>query len=200
MRRQSLEELHYITPIENVSSILKYGILSHVRARQIEHLSVAMGSVQDRRDHVRVLGTRWLHEYANLYFCARNPMMYKRKDLHEDLCVLRVRAEIIDLPGVVISDRNAASDEANFAPAPVGLSLVNRRLVFADSWYQNSFAERREHKQIKCAEVLIPDLVNPEFVLGAFVSGMRGFALSRYKCPSLSVKVNPKLFFQKGRM
>jgi len=126
-------------------------------------------------------------------------MMYKRKGLHEDLCVLRVRAEIIDLPGVVISDRNAASDEANFALAPVGLSIVNRRLVFADSWYQNSFAARREHKQIKCAEVLIPDLVNPEFVLGAFVSGMRGFALSRYKCPSLSVKVNPTLFFQKGR-
>jgi len=199
MRRQSLKELHYITPIENVSLILKYGILSHVRARQIEHLSVAMGRVQDRRDHVRVLGNRWLHEYANLYFCARNPMMYKRKDSHEDLCILPVRAEIVDLPGVVISDRNAASAEVSFAPAADGLSIVNYRLVFADSWHQSSFQAQREHKQTKCAEVLVPDLVHPGFVLGAYASGTTGYALLRYKCPSLSVTVNPQLFFQKGR-
>ncbi len=49
MRREELDELHYITPIVNVASILAKGILSHQLAARISHESVAMQEVQDRR-------------------------------------------------------------------------------------------------------------------------------------------------------
>jgi len=77
MRREELEELHYISPIVNVSSILTHGILSHRRASKLPHQSVAMPEIQDRRRKVQVPKARPLHEYVNLYICARNPMMYK---------------------------------------------------------------------------------------------------------------------------
>ena len=66
-----VKELHYITPIENLPSILKYGILSHRRVEKLDHKSVAMADVQARRAAVRIPGGRPLHEYANLYFNAR---------------------------------------------------------------------------------------------------------------------------------
>ena len=78
MQREELEELHYITPIVNVASILSSGILSHQLAAKVHHTSVAMREVQDIRMNKVVPGTngRRLHDYANVYICARNPMLF----------------------------------------------------------------------------------------------------------------------------
>ena len=77
MNREDLSELHYISPIANLVSIMQRGILSNRRAAKLQHQSVAKQEVQDLRAKVRVPGGRALHEYANLYICARNPMLYK---------------------------------------------------------------------------------------------------------------------------
>jgi hypothetical protein len=42
MNRTDVRELHFITPIENVPSIIKYGILSHNLSDRLHHKSVAM--------------------------------------------------------------------------------------------------------------------------------------------------------------
>lgn len=75
MQRNELSELHFITPILNISSILTHGILSHTLAKKIGHHSIAMQEVQDRRKKVTIPGGKLLHDYANLYICARNPML-----------------------------------------------------------------------------------------------------------------------------
>src|SRR6266702_230791 len=97
-------------PIANIGSVILHGILSYERAAKLEHHSVAMQPVQDRRDQKQVPGGLRLHQYANLYFHARNPMMFKRLAEAPDLCVLRVSTEVLQLEGAVISDQNAASD------------------------------------------------------------------------------------------
>nr|VFJ98995.1 MAG: protein of unknown function (DUF4433) [Candidatus Kentron sp. LFY] len=75
-----------------------------------------MADVQDRRNKIQVPGGMRLHQYANLYFDARNPMMYKRLAQVEVLCVLCVSTDVLNLPGVVITDQNAASDYVRFYP------------------------------------------------------------------------------------
>ena len=50
------------------------------------------------------------------------------------LCVLRVQADVVDLPQVVIADQNAASDYVRFANASVGLALIDHDTVFAEYW------------------------------------------------------------------
>lgn len=64
MTYDDLPELHYITPIENLLSIFEHGILSHSRAEDLDHQSVAMNEVQERRAKVKVPGGRRLHEYV----------------------------------------------------------------------------------------------------------------------------------------
>jgi len=199
MKREELPELHYLTLIANVASILRRGIISHRRATKVHHESVAMQEIQERRKKVEVPGGRPLHEYVNLYICARNPMLFLivKKRPHEQLCVLRVSTDVLDLPGVVIADRNASSDHVRWAAAPAGLSIVDRDLVFAEYWtHPNDQIEEWRHKSIKCAELLVPDRVDPGYVMGAYVSGAEGRAAVIGVAAKLAVDVNAHLFFR----
>src|SRR5437016_8033390 len=110
-----LEEFQNITPIGNIPSILQHGILSHAWASKLPHLSVALQAVQDKRDVKRVPGGLALHEYANVYFHARNPMMSRRRDEAHRLCILRISTDILNISGAVITDQNAVSKYVRFS-------------------------------------------------------------------------------------
>jgi len=73
-----------------------------------------MQPVQDKRDQSKWPGGLKLHQYANLYFHARNPMLFKRRSEADRLCVLRVSTQVLNLEGTVICDQNAASDYVRF--------------------------------------------------------------------------------------
>jgi hypothetical protein len=171
MRRDQLTELHYITPIANIASILVTGLISHNRTASVQHTSVAMPEIQDRRARIVVPGGRPLHDYVNLYICARNPMLYKRKAQHRDITVLKISPDVLDLPGVVVTDQNTSSEYARFGPGPTGLDMVDYELIFAEYWThpEDQILEWR-HKSIKCAEVLVPDRIGPKYIAGAYVS------------------------------
>lgn len=125
-------------------------------------------------------------------------MLFKRKHLHMDLCVLRVSTDVLDLPKVVITDGNAASDYTWFWPSPKGLSKVDKELIFAEFWTDEDQIVGWQKKRAKCAEVLVPDLVKPRFILGAYVSCSG--ALLKFKVieSRLSVTINSHLFFRRG--
>src|SRR5258706_1684699 len=113
-----VKEFQCIMPLANIASVLQHGILSYERASKLSHNSVALPAVQDLRDAKQVPRGLKLHQYANLYFHARNPMMFKRKSQASGLCVLRVSIDVRHLPGVVFADSNASSKYVRFlAPA-----------------------------------------------------------------------------------
>lgn len=200
MTFEDLEELHYITPIANMESILKHGIVSHQKAERILHQSVAMNEIQEKRKKVVVPGGRPLHQYVNLYFHARNPMMFKGKDMHKDLCIIQINKEIINLPDVVISDGNAASDYVRFYAVSEGLRVIDKELVFARYWKHDDPIENFRHTSIKCSEVLVPDKVDKDFIFGAYVScdesKERLYAIIEKIEREFPITVNPDLFFQ----
>jgi len=80
MNRSDVKELYYILHIDNLKSILQHGILCYNKAKKFGYTSIADEEIQKRREKVVIPGgKRKLHDYANLYFNARNPMMFKRK-------------------------------------------------------------------------------------------------------------------------
>lgn len=171
MTRDELSELGYIVPIATVPSILKRGILSHRRAKNVAHESIALEGVQDRRAKVIVPNGRPLHEYANLYICPRNPMLFKRQEIHAHICVLRVSSNVLDIPNVVVTDCNAGSKYVRFSAAPGGLAIVDRERTFALYWnHPEDQREHWRHSVQKCAEVLVPDFVPTRYISGAYAS------------------------------
>ena len=195
MERNELQELHYITPICNIPSILQHGILSHARASRRPHESVAMEVIQDRRAGVRVPGGRLLHEYVNLYICARNPMLYKQQTQHVTICVLSVSPDVLDLPQVIVTDSNASSEYVRFAAAPEGLRIVDRDQTFAEYWTDQDPIQQWRKKAAKCAEVLVPDRVDPRFVIGVYVSCEQAKRQVEAFGLGLPVNIQQHLFF-----
>jgi hypothetical protein len=192
-------ELHSIMPVANVGSVMAHGILSHARAQQVTHQSVAMPEVQDRRAGKIVPRAAPLHHYANLYFHARNPMLYKRKDVAETLCILRVSTEVLKKDGVVITDLNAASPHCRFL-APSQWQLLNFDDIYAASWtYPDDPKATWWHRLRKCAEVLVPDRIEPRFLIGAYV--MNEAVLFRLRAAgwALPCKADPEFFFRGDR-
>lgn len=199
MERCDLTELHFLTPIQNLPSIMANGILSHVRAAEIEHDSLADEDIQRRRNK-RVPQGRPLHEYANLYVCGRGPMLFKRLSFRHESCVLRVSPSVLDVSGVIITDKNAAGDYVRFAPAPGGLEIVDRELTFAKYWTDDDIREYFIKKAAKSAEVLVPDAVDVRFINGAYVCSqkVKQKILRMGLSPPLDVSVNRNLFFGYG--
>lgn len=181
-------------PITNIPSVLKYGILSHERCAKLPHADVSMADVQDKRDKVQVPGGLKLHQYANLYFHARNPMMSARNHQAACLCVLRVSVEIFRLQGVVISDQNAASKYVRFRSSSA-LDELNFDKIYAEDWrHPDDQIAYWQHKSMKCAEVLVPGSIETRYIQGAYVASQEAENLLRqqgFVCP---IEINPHIF------
>lgn len=201
MKREDLGELHYITPVANVPSIRSLGLLSHRRVAKLKHRSVAMLVIQERRQDKRLPDGRRLHDCVNLYVFARNSTLYHMTVNNADvpLCVLRVTPDVLDLPGVMITDRNAASDWARFSPSSDGLEHLNKDVIFARYWTHADPVEQVRHKSAMCAEVLVPDRLDFTFVRGAYVPCVADRSALTEVAPELPAVINGDFFFNLRR-
>jgi len=121
--------------------------------------------------------------------------MYRRLSRRRDLAVIRISPAVLDAPGVVISDGNAASNGTAFHSSPAGLAHLDEELVYAEYWTDSDQWTQLEKKRQRCAEVLVPDRIAPELLLGCYVFERGGLRQCANAAPSLEVLVRPDVFF-----
>lgn len=187
--------LYNIQAIENVPSIMLRGLLSNERADQIRHVSIAMEEVQERRNNIKIPNGLELHQYANVYFDPHNPMLSARRDRNEELCILKFDYHILDIPGTIISDRNASSAYASFYSPEIGLEMIDFDLVYSRYWVDNDYFEQMRKKSIKCAEVLVPYSIPYEYVVCAAV--VNSVATDKLMNVGFDkpIEIEPRVFF-----
>ena len=199
MRRSDIRNLYYITHIDNLSSILERGILSHeqIEKEHVQPTPIYHTDIVNRRRQKNTPDQKSLWSYTNLYFQARNPMMYRV--VHEkgakDLVVISISKKILQTPGIFITDGNAANDPTQFYFPSDGLKMLGQQWkIIQNEWWNNLDGSKRKIM----AECLVPDSVSPEFINSVYVtdeetrtriSGMVGYR-------SISVIPEPKMFFQ----
>lgn len=193
---EHVTELHNIMPIHNLPSVMENGILSNARASKIAHKDISMAEVQKRRKQKRVPNGLRLHEYANLYFHARNPMLYRWQEEFEDICILRISTDVFDIDGVVVTDRNASSDYVRFLP-PQNMDMLKFDRIYAEYWtHSDNLVDQDLHKKQKCAEVLVPHVVEMKHIVGVFVASKN----ARQKVLDMKfprpIKVDGYIFFK----
>lgn len=201
MDRSDITELHFISACSNVASILLRGILCHRAARKISHSSVADDKVQAIRARLKVPRGLGLHDYANLYFNARNAMMYTLvMNNPVPLCVLVIDSAVLGLPDVVVYDGNAASDKWS-KPSSVrqGLASLSKEMVFRRDWRHQIPAEYYRRKSVVQSEVLVPSKVDPAYILRAYVPTQAVEGELNSANPGLRTTVNPDVFFNHTR-
>ncbi|WP_156754988.1 DUF4433 domain-containing protein [Actinokineospora pegani] len=196
--RGDVEEFHYITPVENLTSVLTYGLQSHERAKAYQHVSVASESVQGLRAPKHIPGQgRTIHDYVNLYFHCRNSMMFflMRNDKRR-LVVVRVRPSILDLPGAIIADGNAASHATRFMPVGAGLRSLDKDRVYARSWDHPDSFVKTELKRQRSAELLVPDQIAVSYITGYYVYKQQQIDYCSNLAPNWPCEVNADVFFE----
>lgn len=163
------KHVYSIMPIDNIPSVLRYGILSHEEAERLPHLSVADPEVQNRRKNVVLPNGTKLHQYANLYFSFWNPMLSRVRENNERICILCISLSVLDIDGCAITDRNAATSLARFYPPQYGLNELNFSRIHMRDWNDDDIYVFRDNRAIKCAEILVPGCVPENYIMGAYV-------------------------------
>jgi len=160
-----IKELYYITHIENVPSILKRGILCHqiIEEKNIEFTPIYNKEIVSRRAQRLVPGGKTLWAFANLYFQARNPMLYKvihDKPLDE-IVVLGVRRDVIRTKGAFVTDGNAASSPTIILPVSQAKNLWEEIGNHTEiDWWNEADGSKRKIM----AECLVPEKIPPECI------------------------------------
>jgi hypothetical protein len=190
-----IKELYSIMPIANIPSIMTYGILSHKLAAQLSHSDISMQVVQSRRNQKIIPCGLPLHEYANLYFCARNPMMYSRKEKVDTICVLRINVNVAWQDEVFACDGNASSDYTRFYSRNEWSGKLDFDTIFMDDWTSPDPFQYMEQKRQKCAEVLVPNIVEPSYITGAYIGSSIAETSLRRNGFMLDIKENKHIFF-----
>ena len=188
--------LYNITPIINIPSIIQFGILSHEKVKGLRHESIALLDVQEKRSRITVTNGFTLHHYANMYFDFYNPMLSRRRSQNDVICILAIDYRVLDIDGCVVTDRNAATEIVRFLDPMSDLKKIDFDKVYARYWkHPNDEYEERNHKAIKCAEVLIPEYVPYEYVMDACVVSEEARRALEYKGFRKKIYVEPKHFF-----
>ncbi|WP_091114997.1 DUF4433 domain-containing protein [Nocardioides psychrotolerans] len=187
--RARIGYLYNITSIKNLKSIVSRGILCHDEAAKIDHDDVSDLGVQEHRED--------LHRFASLYFNPRNAMLIRlHKWEHRELVVLRVSPAVLDLPGVLVSDGNAASSRSQRWSGLEGLAHIDLDRIYARSWTTPNGDVHEEAKRIMQAEVLVPRSIPPRCVMGVRAPSRRILHEARQAAPQWPGEVDGTLFFE----
>ena len=97
LRRNNIFYLNYITHIDNLNSILTYGILSRneVKRRSLEFTGLDWKSVQYLRRKV----INDIHDFVPLYSATHTPMLYVKcveEGLQNEIAVLKIDLSILE--------------------------------------------------------------------------------------------------------
>lgn len=159
--------LFHLTHEENIPGILEEGVLlSHNQAHERRRpKDVSDPAVQERRAaKVDPIHGRPLHDYVNLYFRARGPMLFARREVQRSLVVLYVDRRLLRQRGVIFTDGNAASDSTRFFSDPKDLEELDWDCLDAEHWTEFPDGRRK-----RAAEVLVPHPVRLALVVRAVV-------------------------------
>jgi hypothetical protein len=200
----TIAELQYITPISNLDSILTLGILSHSEAKTVFHTSVANAEINSMRADKRLSSGKSIHDYVNLFFNARNPMLfrcfwdYDHGSNPNALCILKVAHTVLWRSNVLVTDGNAAHHRTTDAPLTAGSVMLDRRMVYAKSWNSASQSQKDENTRCMMAEVLIPNRVPPVFIKTVYFRNESELQLAGIRVGSAPFEVNPRSFFDQS--
>lgn len=156
---------------ENFESVLKHGLLSHNEAhkRGLVSEDISMEEVQRwrRNKTVDVVtandGKKMsfdVHDFVPFYFNSRNPMMYKRKSLCDEMLILIVDIDILKEPNTktgftAFSDGNMGASKTRYSLNTDDLSKLDLNLILGGSWNSDDEDIKRENRRKMCAEILV---------------------------------------------
>jgi hypothetical protein len=102
---------------------------------------------------------------------------------------------VLSLPGVVLTDQNAASSYVRFLSVSE-YEQIRFDWVYAEDWTDPDRITYFQKSSAKCAEVLVPNRVEPSYIEGAYVvdqAAKRSLREQGFRAP---INIGQHLFFR----
>ena len=169
LEKYKLRVLYYMTPVENLENILRFGILSknEIKRRNLSYESFALESVQERRDAKKIQLSdlkkrKSLHDCIPLYIAYKTPTLYYifKNHPHEygRIIFIRIRSKIVLHKAFCFTDGNAASQNSREYYDLGNLNRIDWNVVNGTYWNDEFDGKRK-----RCAEFLIYPNVERRF-------------------------------------
>lgn len=201
-KQVEVKGLFYITHKDNVPSMLRHGILSHasVLEREVSYRAIYDSEIVSNRQEKLAPDGQSLWQFANVYFQARNPMMYRvaHEKGKNDLAIIGLNSSVLSLPGVFITDGNAANTGTNFYYQREGMAALTEIWdIVNGEWWNSMDGSKRKIM----AECLIPSNIPPEYIHSIYVANQKIADDLRLTIGTSRVPVvpEPNLFFLPAR-
>ncbi len=195
LQLHGIEYLYHMTHIDNLASIVDNGLLSQNEAHRqgLIESDISDPKVQNIRARtVDSLYKRSLHEYVPLYFAPTNPMLYKRREMQEDIIILGLDPQLLSETNIIFTNGNAAASGTIFYRDIHMLAQLPWDSIRARSWI-----DIEDGKRIKCAEVLVYPKIEPNRIKIVFCYSQkhRETIIAAKQRTSIIGKVNRDLYF-----
>ena len=154
----NIKYFYHLTHKKNLPNIIKYGLVSHNEAkkRQLNIIDIADKDVIKIRSQKQdKIHNRILNDYVPLFFNPRNPMLYRRRSMQNEIVLICVDTKSSFNKESIFTDGNAAASKTNFYNTKSHLQKLNWDIIFANTWY-----DKPDGKRIRCAEILIYPIIN----------------------------------------
>ena len=188
--RRGVRSLWYIAHSDNITKILRHGILNHHDASRLEpnRVDISDPEAQRWREETDPHFGRRIHTYSPLYLKPRNPMLYVRRHLRDHLCLIEVDLSVIFNSEYLITDGNAASRLTKFYKSVEDIDKLPWDVLNSAYWPDYDDGKRK-----MCAEVLVYPKIDSKYIstLHCYSSNTK---MRLGDCGRM-VEVSPKLFF-----
>lgn len=193
-----IKQLYYITHIDNIPSILKYGILSHllIEERGLDYTKIYDPEIVSSRKSKNTPDGKSLWHYSNLYIQSRNPMLYRVicEKSFNNIAVLAILPSILDKPDSFITTGNAAHSLTEIFPSSEKIKVLNdlKKVLNNEYWNDEDGSKRKI-----MAEFLIPDAIAPEYIKSVYVANNNIAEEVRKKIEGYQMDIipEPHMFF-----
>lgn len=183
-----IKYIYHITHINNLGSILEYGLQSHSNAFVSSRIDNT--SVNNRRDRIEAINGRNIHSYVPFYFNPKNPMLYVNREIQDDIIVLAFDISLILKKDSLFTDGNAAVTSTEFFHDLADLVHLNWDCINAKYW--NNFADGKRERM---AEVLVLGDVDKSYLQKVYCHDKRTKRYIKELDSNISVKVSDKFYF-----
>lgn len=198
-----LRGLYYITHIDNLSSILEKGILSHIKVLKdkIDFTRIYDEEIVGERKNKRLPDGRSLWDFANLYFQPRNAMLYRVVFFSgvniDDIIIIGIKQSILNREDIFITTGNAASSYTEILSSKEAKKYIKSIREKTDrEWWSTEDGSKRE----LMAECLVPECVSPDYISEIYVSNHKALNKVKEICKrNIPIIPEPELFFLPSR-
>lgn len=160
-----VEYLYHMTHIDNLSSIMKYGLYAHGNGYQSKDISD--NEVNDRRSLEEPIYHLPIHSYVPFYFNPKNAMLFRRRNIQDQIVILGINRDLIFSKQALFTDGNAACQSTKFYNNIEDMNKLDWNCLHADRW-----SDIYDGRRTRMAEVLIPNLVRASDVEVVFCNNV----------------------------